>query len=72
MEKGIDNMTREKALAASRILLSLDGFIDLAEEIREAVGRAEDSCEISTDFKILLETLLNQECRRLEKELEKL
>ena len=65
-------MTREKALAASRILLSLDGFIDLAEEIREAVGRAEDSCEISTDFKILLETLLNQECRRLEKELEKL
>lgn len=65
-------MTREKALAANWALLNLDGFDELAAEIRERVADWGDTCQISTDFKEKLNALLDEEYHRLEKVLEDL
>lgn len=65
-------MTREKAMAANWALLNLDGFDELAAEIRERVLDWGDTCQISPDFKEKLNALLDEEYHRLEKVLEDL
>lgn len=60
-------MTREKAMAANWALLNLDGFVEMAAEIREKVLDWEDTCQISADFKKKLNDLLKEEQQRLEK-----
>ena len=65
-------MTREKAMAANWALLNLDGFDELAAEIRERVLDWEDTCQISSNFKEKLNALLDEEYHRLEKVLEDL
>ena len=65
-------MTREKAMAATWALTNLDGFDELAAEIRERVADWKDTCQISTDFEKKLNELLDEEYHRLEKVLEDL
>jgi len=65
-------MTREKAQAANWALLNLDGFGEMAAEIREKVLDWTDYCQISADFQKKLNTLLEEEYHRLEKVLEDL
>lgn len=65
-------MTREKALAVNWALLNLDGFEELAAEIREKVLDWEDTCHISPEFKAKLNVLLDDEFNRLKKILEDL
>lgn len=65
-------MTREKAMAANWALLNLDGFDELAAEIRERVADWKDTCQINPDFEEKLKALLDEEYRRLEKVLEDL
>ena len=63
-------MTREKALAASRILDAIEGFQIFMEEVDRAIESAEELAILSTDFKQALDVLLHEEQVRLEKELE--
>ena len=65
-------MTREKAMAANWALLNLDGFEDMAAEIREKVLDWKDTFEVSSEFEKKLNDLLDEEYRRLEKVLEDL
>ena len=65
-------MTREKALAASRALDAVDGFQLLMDEIHKAVTDSEEYSLLSTDFKIGLTNLLENELARLNKVLEEL
>lgn len=65
-------MTREKAMAANWALLNLDGFGDMAAEIREKVLDWKDTFEVSYEFEKKLNNLLDEEYRRLEKVLEDL
>ena len=60
-------MTREKAMAANWALLNLDGFEEMAAEIREKVLDWEDTFQVSPDFKEKLNNLLEEEHQRLEK-----
>ena len=60
-------MTREKAMAANWALLNLDGFVEMATEIREKVLDWGDTCQISAEFQSKLNILLEEEIARLEK-----
>lgn len=60
-------MTREKAMAANWALLNLDGFEDMAAEIREKVLDWKDTFEVSSEFEKKLNDLLDEEYHRLEK-----
>lgn len=60
-------MTREKAMAATWALLNLDGFEDMAAEIREKVLDWKDTFEVSSEFEKKLNELLDEEYHRLEK-----
>ena len=65
-------MTRNKAMAATWAITNLDGFDELAAEIRERVADWKDTCQISPEFEEKLEALLDEEYHRLEKVLEDL
>lgn len=65
-------MTREKAMAATWALTNLDGFDEMAAEIRERVADWKDTFQVSADFEEKLNTLLDEEYHRLEKVLEDL
>lgn len=65
-------MTREKALEASRALDAIDGFEAFMDEITKAVLVAEDFAELSPDFKLELDNLLQTELLRLKNVLEEL
>ena len=65
-------MTREKALEASRALDAIDGFEAFMDEITKAVLLAEDFAELSPDFKLELDNLLQAELLRLKNVLEEL
>lgn len=65
-------MTREKAMAATWALTNLDGFDEMAAEIRERVADWKDTFQVSADFERKLNTLLDEEYYRLEKVLEDL
>lgn len=60
-------MTREKAMAVNWALLNLDGFEEMAAEIREKVLDWEDTFQVSLDFKKKLNDLLEEEHQRLKK-----
>lgn len=65
-------MTRDKAMAATWAITNLDGFEEMAAEIREKVLDWTDHCQISADFQKKLNALLDEEYHRLEKVLEDL
>ena len=65
-------MTRKKALEASRALDAIDGFEAFMDEIDKAVLVAEDFAELSPDFKLELDNLLQAELLRLKNVLEEL
>ena len=65
-------MTRKKALEASRALDAIDGFEAFMDEITKAVLLAEDFAELSPDFKLELDNLLQAELLRLKNVLEEL
>ena len=65
-------MTREKALEASRALDAIDGFEAFMDEITKAVLLAEDFAELSPDFKLELDNLLQAELLRLKNVLEEM
>lgn len=65
-------MTREKALEASRALDAIDGFEAFMDEIDKAVLLAEDFIELSPDFKLELDNLLQAELLRLKTVLEEM
>ena len=65
-------MTREKALEASRALDAIDGFEAFMDEIAKAVLLAEDFAELSPDFKLELDNLLQAELLRLKNVLEEM
>ena len=65
-------MTRKKALEASRALDAIDGFEAFMDEIDKAVLLAEDFAELSPDFKLELDNLLQAELLRLKNVLEEL
>ena len=65
-------MTREKALEASRALDGIDGFEAFMDEIDKAVLIAEDFAELSPDFKLELDNLLQAELLRLKNVLEEM
>ena len=65
-------MTREKALEASRALDAIDGFEAFMDEIDKAILVAEDFAELSPDFKLELENLLQAEFLRLKNVLEEM
>ena len=65
-------MTREKALEASRALDAIDGFESFMDEIDKAVLVAEDFAELSPDFKLELDNLLQAELLRLKNVLEEM
>ena len=65
-------MTREKALEASRALDAIDGFEAFMDEIDKAVLVAEDFVELSPDFKLELDNLLQAELLRLKNVLEEM
>ena len=65
-------MTREKALETSRALDAIDGFEAFMDEIDKAVLLAEDFVELSPDFKLELDNLLQAELLRLKNVLEEL
>ena len=65
-------MTREKALEASRALDAIDGFEAFKDEIDKAVLLAEDFAELSPDFKLELDNLLQAELLRLKTVLEEM
>ena len=65
-------MTREKALEASRALDAIDGFEAFMDEFDKAVLLAEDFAELSPDFKLELDNLLQAELLRLKNVLEEL
>ena len=65
-------MTREKALEASRALDAIDGFKAFMDEIGKAILLAEDFAELSLDFKLELDNLLQAELLRLKNVLEEL
>lgn len=60
-------MTRKKAMAANWALLNLDGFEDMATEIREKVLDWKDTFQVSSEFEKKLNDLLDEEYHRLEK-----
>ena len=68
--KEMINMTREKALAASRALDAIDGFNVFMEEVDRAVISSEELALLSPEFKIALQNLLDAELDRLNKVLE--
>ena len=68
--KEMIDMTREKALAASRALDAIDGFNVFVEEVDRAVISSEELALLSPDFKIALQNLLDAELDRLNKVLE--
>lgn len=59
-------MTREKAIEASRAVDAIDGFQVFMEEVDRAIENAEELALLSTDFKVLLDTLMKTELARLE------
>ena len=63
-------MTREKALMASRALDAIEGFQIFMEEVDRAIESAEELALLSLEFKQALDSLLHEEQKRLEKELE--
>ena len=65
-------MTREKALEASRALDAIDGFEAFMDEIDKAVLVAEDFAELSPDFKLELDNLLQAELLRFKNVLEEM
>ena len=65
-------MTREKALEASRALDAIDGFEAFMDEIDKVVLVAEDFAELSPDFKLELDNLLQAELLRLKNVLEEM
>ena len=65
-------MTRQKALDASWALTNLDGFDELAAEIRERVADWKDTFHVNPEFEEKLNKLLDEEFHRLEKVLEDL
>ena len=65
-------MTRKKALEASRALDAIDGFEAFMDEIDKAVLVAEDFAELSPDFKLELDNLLQAELLRLKNVLEEM
>lgn len=65
-------MTRKKALEASRALDAIDGFEAFMDEIDKAVLVAEDFAELSSDFKLELDNLLQAELLRLKNVLEEM
>ena len=65
-------MTREKVLEASRALDAIDGFEAFMDEIDKAVLVAEDFAELSPDFKLELDNLLQAELLRLKNVLEEM
>ncbi len=65
-------MTRDKAMAATWALTNLDGFDEMAAEIREKVLDWGDTFQVSPEFQQKLNTLLDEEYERLKKVLEDL
>ena len=65
-------MTRKKALEASRALDAIDGFEAFMDEIDKAVLLAEDFAELSPNFKLELDNLLQAELLRLKNVLEEM
>ena len=65
-------MERDKALAATWALTNLDGFDEMAAEIREKVLDWGDTFQVAPEFYQKLNTLLNEEHERLKKVLEDL
>ena len=65
-------MTREKALEAARALDAIDGFEAFMDEIDKAVLVAEDFAELSPDFKLDFDNLLQAELLRLKNVLEEM
>ena len=65
-------MTRKKALEASSALDAIDGFEAFMDEIDKAVLVAEDFAELSPDFKLELDNLLQAELLRLKNVLEEM
>ena len=59
-------MTREKAMEASRAVDAIDGFHIFMEEVDRAIESAEELALLSTDFKVLLDTLMKTELASLE------
>ena len=66
------DMTRETALAAAKALDNIDGFEAMMESIDAAVRDAEEWCNISPDFKLELENLMQSELMRLKSVLEEM
>lgn len=65
-------MTRDKAMAAVWAITNLDGFDELAAEIRERVADWKDTFQVDPEFEKKLNELLDEEFHRLEKVLEDL
>lgn len=65
-------MTRDKAMAATWALTNLDGFDEMAAEIREKVLDWGDTFQVSSEFQQKLNALLDEEYERLKKVLEDL
>jgi hypothetical protein len=65
-------MTREKVLEVSKALDAIDSFEALMAEIDRAVLEAEDFAELSLDFKLELNNLLQAELLRLKNILEEM
>jgi hypothetical protein len=70
--KEMINMTRETALAVTKALENIDGFEAMVESIDAAVRDAEEWCNISPDFKLELENLMQSELMRLKSVLEEM
>jgi hypothetical protein len=70
--KEMINMTREAALAVTKALENIDGFEAMMESIDAAVRDAEEWCNISPDFKLELENLMQSELMRLKSVLEEM
>ena len=65
-------MTRDKAMQACWAITNLDGFDEMAAEIREKVLDWGDTFQVSPEFQQKLNTLLDEEYERLKKVLEDL
>ena len=66
------SMTRETALAAAKALDNIDCFEAMMESIDAAVRNAEEWYDISPDFKLELENLMQSELMRLKSVLEEM
>ena len=60
-------MTREKALKATKALDAIDGFQSFMEDVDRAINESEVYAVMSTEFKLALVNLMEEELARLNK-----